>query len=441
MGNKQDKKQMMKYIRKFLLGLTVACTIVCSANCATSNFDVAATDVGDYGSWATENNKNLFLETISDDLDAFYISNENAQNASFVPIEAKLGLSFMNALSYISHVLNHSLNRFIIVFIIAMIGYWLTLEIITIMQGESKIEDKISEFAMKILVVAMWVAVLGEDPSKLFEYIVAPTLFIANIFSDIVLDGAANFIGTEMPDTCAAIHRYVGTNISNDNILNATTASNIMCLPTKMSTFAHSAISAGWDWVKYGIGNSGFVFMCGLGLIFTFLYLLWQFSFMAFGVIADLFLGIIMLPFTAVTETVGKTTYKGIVGNIFNGFVGLFSAESLKTQIQRFINAGLHFAVLSVVIIICITLLSMAVSPNGENMLNQLPDIESVDFWVTLLLCGTIVYLAKNASKFADEIGGKINTEIGDNLKSHTVNLFNGATSSAKSWLKAFRKK
>ena len=49
---------------------------------------------------------------------------------------------------------------------------------------------------------------------------------------------------------------------------------------------------------------------------------------MALNVVADLFLTVLMLPFTAIAETTSKTKYKGIVGDIFNTFMGLFATEA-----------------------------------------------------------------------------------------------------------------
>ncbi|MBO5704886.1 MAG: hypothetical protein J6R99_02620 [Alphaproteobacteria bacterium] len=431
---------MISKIKKFLSVLIIAffaISISNSAFCATSNFQQTATDIGDYGSWATENNRTLLLGNMTDDLDMFF-SHTDTDPSTFVPLEAKLGLSFMNAFSYISHVLNHSLTRFIIIFIIAMFGYWLTLEAITIINATSKPEDKIKEIIQKFILVIIWVTALSIGPAKMFEFVISPILYIATIASDVILNGAANFINAEIPNTCGAIQNYVKEHIADTNILHASTATNMLCVPTRMSTFAYTAISTGWGWIKYGIGNDGFILVCGLGMVGFFIYMLWQFAFIAFGVIADLFLAIIMLPFTAVNETIGKTSYKGIVGNIFNGFLKLFSSESLSAQFQRFIDAALHFVVLSVIITICMALMSMAAE---TGVLNDIPDIEDMNFWVTLLLAGTAGYLAKNASKFADDLGGKINTEYGDKFKNEIYAGTNAFTKSAKGWWKAFRKK
>ena len=145
-----------------------------------------------------------------------------------------------------------------------------------------------------------------------------------------------------------------------------------------------------------------------------------------------------MLPFTALAETIGKTSYKGIAGDIFNGFMGIFKAESLQSQISRFINAALHFIVLSVVIAICAALLGGIVDFGA---VDELPDFNSPGFFVTILVVAITMYLAKNAMKFATDLGGAIDTKMGDTLKSDIKTLWKKTQATAKSWAKVIGSK
>ena len=175
-----------------------------------------------------------------------------------------------------------------------------------------------------------------------------------------------------------------------------------------------------------------------LGGVFVggFIYVAWRFAFIAFGVIADLFMGVMMLPFTALSETVGKTSYKGIIGDLFNGFMELFKAESLKAQISRFIDAALHFIVLSIVIALCAGLLSEVVTLNSAD---AIPQIETPGFFITILILALSIYFAKNADKIATEIGGAINTSTGDTLRSDINNMWGKTKKGAKDLWKIIR--
>ncbi|MFQ6730144.1 MAG: hypothetical protein ACLRFK_03810 [Alphaproteobacteria bacterium] len=434
----------MKWICSILSKIMLACTLTFAtapALCVTTNIpsasDVGMPNIGEYGSWTTENNKKRYISSIQKDLTQFR-GNETTQNAgAYVPIEAKVGLSFMNAFSHIAKVLDSSLVRFTIIFIIIAFGFWLFFEAYTIISGQSKTDEKIKEIAKNGLKVVMWVAVLSFGPTEIFMSLMKPILYIGTWFSDAILEAAKSFINEDtLPNTCDAIKQYAATNISPENILKPDEAASIMCLPTRLSGFCRTAIGIGWDWLSGGLGNSVFSFMCGLALIIGFIYLGWKFAFIAFGVIADLFLGIIMLPFTAIAETTAKTTYKGIAGNIFNGFLKLFSTETLNAQISRFINATLHFFTLSVIIAICAALLSTAINTNNPEMIPQLNDQNT---WMNMFIFALTWWLAKKASDLASEIGGKISYDMGSALQKDAEGALSGAKNGLKSFIKIIR--
>ncbi|NMA32796.1 MAG: hypothetical protein GX944_02605, partial [Alphaproteobacteria bacterium] len=58
-------------------------------------------DIADYGVWATENNKQLFINNIYSDIDTFYTPIVD----NYVPVEARVGKSLIGALKIIGDVL------------------------------------------------------------------------------------------------------------------------------------------------------------------------------------------------------------------------------------------------------------------------------------------------------------------------------------------------
>ncbi|MBQ3039627.1 MAG: hypothetical protein IJD41_03675, partial [Alphaproteobacteria bacterium] len=157
-----------------------------------------------------------------------------------------------------------------------------------------------------------------------------------------------------------------------------------------------------------------------VAFIIMFIVNAWKFTFMAFGVIADLFLAIIMLPFTAVAETVTKTSYKGIPGTIYNTFTGLFKTESLKAQIGRVISAAIYFIVLAVVIAVCVALMSGFVGVNSVTMAPELKDVGVMPMLITGFL---VWYLANRADEIAKDWGGSIKDEFGKKLRGDVETL------------------
>lgn len=433
----------MKRLKSILANLCMVTMFltapVYDAYSVTTNLPDQA-DVGDYGSWATDNNRDLLIDDLQHDMsiiqDAF---NQNQMVADYVPIEAKVGLAFMNAMSWVGNILDNSLVRFVKVFLIIGFMFWIVLEAYAMMtKGDGNIKKLAEDIVKKGGLIAIWIIVLSFGPAKIFLYVMGPVLTVGTVFADLILNAVTGVAGVSLPDTCAAIQNYAAANARPDMLIDGSMAANIMCLPTRLSGFFYTAISAGFSWMWTGIGTSAFTFFVGALFVVLFAVNMWKFALMALGVIADLFMGILMLPFTAISETLGKTSYKGIAGNIFNGFLGLFKAESLSNQIQRFVNAAIYFVSLSIVISICVALLSGTVS---ADMATETPSLENDGYLVTVLTGCLVYYLASISDKLAKQLGGSIDGSMGEKMGKDAVNLTKSGYKGAKGWIKAIRKK
>ena len=254
--------------------------------------------------------------------------------------------------------------------------------------------------------------------------------------SDLILNAVAQTAGATLPDTCAAIRDYAAAHISPDAIIDANAAADIMCVPTRLSGFFYTAVAAGWKWMLAGIGHSMFTFIIGVAFIIIFLINIWKFALMALGVIADLFLAIFMLPFTAIAETVGKTSYTGIAGTIFNGLLGLFKTENLSAQITRFINAAIYFVSLSIVVALCAAILSGVVD---TNLAAQVPTIDNEGFMITLLIGCLVAYLADKAMKIAKDLGGSIDDSLGQQFGKDITKLAKNIRDQSKKYWKLYK--
>ena len=68
--------------------------------------NLPAGDVGDFGAWTTAHNLELFTTDITRDMTQFQDSfQQNVLVKNYVPVEAKVGLAFMSAMSLIGDVL------------------------------------------------------------------------------------------------------------------------------------------------------------------------------------------------------------------------------------------------------------------------------------------------------------------------------------------------
>ena len=373
---------------------------------ATSNLPMA--DVGDYGNWATPDNIDLFKTDITHDMEQFQ---PEPIVSDYVPFEAKIGLAMMNGFSIVADVLDSSLVRFAIIFMIIAYIFWSMFEAYNMMKNGSSAMDFGVNLVKKGGVILIWIIILNFGPAQVFMWIMGPIISVGTYMSNLILNAIAGAIGTELPDTCAAIRDYAAANTSGNMLIDANAAADILCVPTRLSGFFTTAVVAGWKWMIAGIGTSAFTVLVGATFIVIFLYTGFKFLLMGLGVIMDLFLSVLMLPFTAIAETIKSTSYKGIAGDIFNGFLGLFKPESLSRQIQRFIDAAIYFVSLSIVIAVCAALLSGTVD---ANLASEIPTLENDGFIITLLTGCLVAYLANRADKIATEdIGGKIDASFG----------------------------
>lgn len=426
---------MLKRICKFLSFIIIAITFIGAASAATN---LITGDIGDYGTWATNTNKNIIVASMTNDIEAIAPDISGQMVSGYVPIEAKVGMAFINALSHVAHIIDRALARFATVFIILMYIFWVMGEAYNNMKTGWDVYKLGTEWLKKTLTVMIWIAVLSFGPAEIFAMLMKPVLQVGTYTADGILNGASAILGVTLPDTCTAIRDYVSANISGTATIDADTAANIMCLPTRLSGYFTSGVAQGWEYIKQSIGTSMFLFFLGVAFIIMFVINAWKFAFMAFGVIADMFLAIIMLPFTAVSETVTQTSYKGIPGTIYNAFTGLFKSESLKAQINRIVSAAIYFIALSVVIAICVILMSGYIKIDSATNIPYIPDTEMMPMLVTGCL---IWYLASRADKIAKDWGGSINDEFGKKLRTGVETVTKNTYKKGKEIYKIIRKK
>ncbi len=403
---------------------------------AAGNVPGSAGDIGDDGVWATENNLQAFSSDLSQDIEFFQSEFQNQLVADYVPVEAKIGLAFMNAMTLIGRVLDSSLVRFATIFIAIAFLFWMGFEAYQMIIGQADVKKSIEGIVKKGFTIAIWVFVIQYGPAQTFMLVAGPIITVGTYMSDMILNAVTTTAGATLPDTCATIREYAAAHISPDAIIDANAAADLMCVPTRLSGFFYTAVAAGWKWMLAGIGHSMFTFLIGVVFIVIFLINIWKFALMALGVIADLFLTIFMLPFTAIAETVGKTSYKGIAGTIFNGFLGLFKTENLTTQINRFINAAIYFVSLSIVVAICTAILSGVVD---ADLAAQVPSIDNDGFMITLLIGCLVAYLADKALQLAKDLGGSVDDSLGQQFGKDITKLAKNIQSQAQKYWKLYK--
>lgn len=423
-------------IRKILKSLLIC--VFCATAFIGSSFaagNVPYGDIGDYGNWITTDNMETYNQTLSGDVKNFQQTFQtNLHSTNFVPIEVKLGLVFMKALSSIDYVLQISLVRFTIMFLFLMYAFWIGLEAYRLIKESSDYKKVLYDVFIKGITIAVWVAVLNYGPAKLFSVLISPIISIGVYLSDFILDAVAQTYNVIIPDTCATIHQYVNANTSEQLLIDADTAANIMCLPARLSVYFYHATASAFEWMINGFGHSATMVVVGAVCVVMFIGCIFKYAFMTLGIVADLFLTLLMLPFTAIAESMPGSKETNYAGKIFSGLLKMFNTKKLSDVISVFINAAIYFVLLAIVVAICAALLTNIVSISTTNTYH-------VGSAMTTILCGALVfYLAGKSEDLAKDIGGKIDNSFGKQLQSDTKTLwgnikgFGGKLFSA--WLK-----
>ena len=256
---------LKRIFTKIIIAVTAFMLISPVAFGAASNLPMS--EIGDYGNWMTPENMDAFNTDIAGDMTEFQSEFQTKQLLpDYVPIEAKIGLALMNGLSLVADVLDSSLVRFAVIFMIIAYIFWIMFEAYNMMtRGSSAMELGVN-LVKKGAVIAIWIIILNFGPAQIFMWVMGPIISVATYMSDLILGAVANSAGADLPDTCAAIHAYTAANISENMILDANAAANMLCVPTRLSGFFATAVAAGWKWMIAGIGTSAFTTLVSTSL-------------------------------------------------------------------------------------------------------------------------------------------------------------------------------
>lgn len=408
--------QIMKILKHLFICILCTCCL-CFTSFADSNLPFG--DVGEGGNWLIKDNIDIVNTNMGDDMKSFQNKfNTNLQSSNFVPLEAKIGLAFMKALSSIDYVLQLSLVRFMIIFLFFMYAFWIGLEAYKMIRESTDYKTVLYDIFKKGIIIVVWAMVLDYGPAKIFTMIITPIISFGTYLSNFILSSVAETYNVKIYDTCATIQNYVAANSSDKMLINPETAANIMCLPARLSVYFYHAIGLGFNWIINGFGKSATAVVMGIVSIFVFAKCILKYAFMTLGIVADLFLTLLMLPFTALAEAMPTTKESNYAGQIFSGLLKVFNTKKLSEVIGVFVNTAIYFVSLSLVIAVAASLLSYIIRTDQNNTY-------VVASAMTTILCGwLILHILGEADKLAETIGGKIDNSFGKKLVEDTKNLW-----------------
>ena len=427
--------RIFKFLSKLFICVLCIC---CISGTSFANSNLLPGEITEYGNWLNEGNIATFNTDISSDFKKFE-PKIDLTPTTFVPLEAKFGFMLMKALSALDSVLQMSLIRFTIIFLLTMYVFWCALKAYKMMRESTDYKTVLYDIFKQGCTIVVWIIILRYGPAKIFSILVSPIITLGAYFSDFILSSVAETYKISIPDTCATITDYVNTNNSSKLLIDADAAAKIMCLPSRLSVFFYHAVKVGFSWILNGFGHSAIMVIVGVVSVVMFILCIFKYAFMTLGVVVDLFLTLLLLPFTAIAESLPSTDSKskGYLDQILGGLLKIFNTKKLSEVITVFISATIYFISLSIIIAICAALLSRIIALNESNEF-------VVGSAMTTILTGCLVlYLASSTGKLEDlikKIGGSINNTFGKTLQSDAKILIGKAKNIGmklfKEWLK-----
>ena len=428
-------------IRKILSRLLICILCIgcfCVSSFAESNEPLG--EVTEYGNWMNAENINKYHDALSSDADAFeqqFKSSEAyLQPSTFVPIEVKLGLAFMQALSSIDYLLSISLVRFTIIFLFTMYAFWIVVQAYKMIREATDYKTVFYDIFKQGMIIAVWVMILNYGPAKIFTLIITPILGLGTFISDFIFGAIAQTFSVDIPDTCSAIHNYVMANDNGKMLIEPDAAASIMCLPGRLSVFFYHATATAFKWFATGFLTLSLVqIIVGAVCVVIFIKCIFKYAFMTLGIVADLFLTLLMLPFTALAEGLPSAKEKNYLGQVLDGFLGIFKTKKTSEVFLKFINTALYFVTLSILIAICAALLSQIAPLSQGNGYN-------LGAAMTTILCGCLVlFFADKADELAKKLGGDIDNSFGVKLEKGAKTIWTDTKNVAQNIYKKVKKK
>ncbi|MCL2018010.1 MAG: hypothetical protein FWG80_04560 [Alphaproteobacteria bacterium] len=447
-------------------------------------------DIGPFGTWNTPSNLDIVKTNLSEisRFQSQFQQNFTEEDGmivlkkDFVPIEARIGRAVIGAFSAIGKAIDRSLFGFITILIIVLFAFWIMMESYQVIKGDGKNVGDVKKLGLEIVRKGLWITIcfilLSKNPAELFMWIMSPAITIGTYISDMILNAVTSAANVSLPDTCETIHEYMKQYPIRHAPISPEHTANLLCVPTRLTGFFYTCVSAGLKWMAAGInvpvglgvgmtaglavsaivsptaglttaavvstvtgvtsGGSAMTFFAGLAFVILFLYNIWKFAIQAIGVIARMFIIIIMLPFTALVECFdGSTNYKGPVAKIFESFAGMFKAVKLENQIKEFLNAIIYFIVLSIIAAIGLALLSPVISAD----LAETPTVQSSGFMIAIITGLLVMHLVNKAVDLAKDLGGSIDAKFGEQVEKDIKHYGKRGWETTKGWWKAIRKK
>lgn len=314
-----------------------------------------------------------------------------------LPLDIRAALTITEGLGTTSEIIYGNLLGVIISLLWIFFAFWFGLQAWGIMRGDLQIRDASEKIVKKMLLVIVAVFILESNPAEWFMLIFGGIASIGQYAGDLFLSSAT---GTGMATSCGEIYNMIADADINFGFLGAENTASVICMTGRITEFFYAAIMTSFDLATANAGVDLLGLLLGVVGVVLFGYCIFKFAFITLGIIVDIMLMLMFLPFVAFTECF-KSGWndKELAGRIMSKIANAFGDEDLSKQIQTFIQAIIYIVAVSLVASLCFLMISGIVANGDPNM-------------IVMLTGGTLcAYMIYKTEKIAEDLGGKINDE------------------------------
>ncbi|MDR0319556.1 MAG: hypothetical protein LBH81_02340 [Rickettsiales bacterium] len=315
-----------------------------------------------------------------------------------VPLDIRAGLLVVEGLSTVAMLIYKNLIDVIIWLLFIFFAFWWGLEAWSVVYAKSKISDTVKKAVKKGIIITVAVFVLKSNPAEWFMILMSAVARVGNYAADLFLTEAT---GMGISQSCAAVHAMVVAGGNSFGFLGPENVASVLCMTGRITEFFWTALSQSFALIGTGIGTNVALAVLGVAGVALFLWCAVKFTIMTLGVVVDMTLMLMFLPFVAFKESFkdGWSKDAPFASAIFERIANSFGGGDISGQIKKLVQVLIYIIAVALISSICYLLMKGILAENGNSMV------------YTLLGGALCAYLISQTDKIATQMGGAVDKE------------------------------
>ncbi|MDR2685444.1 MAG: hypothetical protein LBB23_01570 [Rickettsiales bacterium] len=324
--------------------------------------------------------------------------------ANNAPLDVHASLIIVGGLSQVASIIYDNLLDLIIFMIWIFFAFWLGIKAWDLMRTKIQLMPFLESAAKKLIFVVIGTALLASNPAELFMMFMGGVSALGNAASNLFLSDTG--VG-RVSETCADVAAWVKASGGDIKFLTSQSVGDIICLTGRTTSFFYNGIGTFLGMMTKGVLEA----VIGAAGAVVFLWCIFKFAFITLGVVVDVVLMLMFLPFTIFSEI-----FKGddwgdtmILSDAMKSFAGIFGGDGISALIQKMIQVVIY--IVSISLVAAISFLFMRAVPK--------------DF-LNLLIGGALTaYMIYKADVLAKKMGGAVDDKFAKLLEQNTTAIYN----------------